>query len=60
MARKKLPHKVGDWIWVRGSVTRIGEEDGQIKDITVQLSNGTKNTLTYSPDSIRVYDEETV
>ena len=59
MARKeKLPHAVGDWVWVLAKVSRIGQEAGQLTDITVELSNGTRNTLVYNADNFCAYEPE--
>lgn len=58
MARKPKPrYEVGQEVWVRAKITRIAPHSRlpQVTDVTVQMSNGNRETLWIDAD-----DESTI
>lgn len=47
----------GDLLWVRVRVTRVQHEQSKLEKLTVLMSNGNKETLTWDQEEIRK-DEE--
>ena len=48
------PHQVHDMVWVLAQITRVGTDDaGSLKEITVEMANGNKETLRYEAGKVK-------